>query len=225
MYACDNGTYRELADDGSYYVNYDELNTEIYFNALEEKGGPVSGQLIIKCLSDGSNDIETIIDKQWYLDDKLANLPTFEDSRLNPDPTLTMLIMDMSIVCQDSLFGRQKFNGFNDGISEEDVCSIESKISFYLKKKNEEGIYEKKIEKDMNYRGHIENKSGNNYNITNDIENVLDDSGNENEPNFEKFVFPTKIYGEDEYINRLEDFNVDVTITNGAKITDYKIEI
>ena len=84
-------------------LTYDELNTEIYFNALEDKGKePVSGHLIRNCLSDGSNDIETIIDKQWYLNDKLVDLPTIVDSRLNPDPTLTMLIMDMSLVCQDS---------------------------------------------------------------------------------------------------------------------------
>jgi hypothetical protein len=235
MRRCDDGSFRELADDGSYYVSYAELDTEIYFNALEdEEKEPVSGHLIRYCLSNGSNDIGTINkDNEWYLEEKIKDLPKIADTNLNPDPTLTMLIMDMSLVCQDSLFGRQKFVGFNNDITEEGVCSKKSKISFYLKKKEENSyIYEKKTEKDMNYKGHIENKiiSGNTYdkiiyNITNDVENVIGVSDDENEPNFENFVFPTKIYGENEYIKRLKNYDVDVKITNEGKITDYKIEI
>ena len=214
MYACD-GSYRELADDGSYYINYDELNTEIYFNALEDKGKePVSGHLIRNCLSDGSNDIETIIDKQWYLNDKLVDLPKTDNERLNPDPTLTMLIMDMSLVCQDSLFGRQSglhsggaINSYEYGYK---PCEVSNKISFYLKKRivNEEnGVVSTvtKMESDMEYEGHIEEKIYSSIAVTNDVSNLDATNG----PNFEDFKLPTYIFGDAYYMIRLDSITYD----------------
>lgn len=254
MYACD-GSYRELADDGSYYINYDELNTEIYFNALEDKGKePVSGHLIRNCLSDGSNDIETIIDKQWYLNDKLVDLPTIDDSILNPDPILTMLIMDMSLVCQDSLFGRQSsLYGYGNEVTHNivgtDPCSTINKISFYIKEKiiKEDGtINFKKIEeKNMAYNGHIEGDStGRDVYLNNDIPNLTINNGeyinDENGPDFQKFIFPTYIHGDAYYWSRLNDFSKTIYVDevgpvnsssltindsiNYNKIKDYEIE-
>jgi hypothetical protein len=254
MYACD-GSYRELADDGSYYINYDELNTEIYFNALEDKGKePVSGHLIRNCLSDGSNDIETIIDKQWYLNDKLVDLPTIVDSRLNPDPILTMLIMDMSLVCQDSLFGRQSsLYGYGNEVSHNivgtDPCSTINKISFYLKEKitKEDGtINFKRIEEDnMVYNGHIESDStSRDVYLNNDIPNLTINNGeyinDENGPDFQNFIFPTYIHGDAYYWSRLNDFSKTIYVDgvgpvissslnvndgiNYNKIKDYEIE-
>lgn len=226
MYACD-GSYREIKDDGSYYINYDELNTEVYFNALEDKEKePVSGRLIRNCLSDGSNDIETIIDKQWYLNDKLVNLPNIEDSKLNPDPTLTMLIMDMSLVCQDSLFGRQTglYNGSSTNNYETGYtpCEFSNKISFYIKKRiiNEENGTVSMIterEGDMEYKGHIENKNNSLIEVTNDVSNLNTTNG----PNFEDFKLPTYIFGDAYYMIRLNSIgdNVEIVV-DGEKVKD-----
>jgi hypothetical protein len=233
MYDCGNNSFRELSDDGSYYINYDEFDAEIYFNALEDKD-PVSGHLIIKCLSDGSNDVETILDKPWYLNDKLVNLPTTVEPTLNLDPALTMLIMDKSLVCQDSLFGRQS-GLYNGGVLYNYVpgykpCEVSNKIFFYLKKKivNEEnGSISMKIkrETDMEYKGHIENKSGSSIGVTNDEQN-LDTNGNNisGGPNFEDFKLPTYIFGDAYYMIRLSDISYDDVniVVDGEKVkNDY----
>jgi hypothetical protein len=143
-----------------------------------------------------------------------------------------MLIMDMSLVCQDSLFGRQSglhsggaINSYESGYK---PCEVHNKISFYLKKRivNEEnGVISMvtKRESDMEYKGHIENKSVSSIGVTNDVQN-LDTNGNNisGGPNFEDFKLPTYIFGDAYYMIRLNSISNDTVeiVVDGEKVKD-----
>jgi hypothetical protein len=107
-------------------------------------------------------------------------------------------------------------------------CEVSNKIFFYLKKKivNEEnGSISMKIkrETDMEYKGHIENKSGSSIGVTNDEQN-LDTNGNNisGGPNFEDFKLPTYIFGDAYYMIRLNSISNDTVeiVVDGEKVKD-----
>ena len=157
MYDCGDDRIVEIKDDLPYHINYGEVNAEFYFNGMGDAYDPVSGRLIRMCLSDGESvSMEVINNKKWYEDTKLMNLINIEDNRLNPDPTLTMLTMDKSLVYGKSIFDKTKnlrIAARPDG-SKFLIPSTE-KIYFYIIDKSS-GSNVTKTEVDIDYKGHEE---------------------------------------------------------------------